>query len=962
MAVMVPGWEVAHGMAHMHRSAMLSNTQAHLQDMHHLQRQHQQIQTESALLQKQPVLPPIAQTQQRRAWRPGRDAAEYTQTKAASDLLNLKAAVQHGQRRLRVWKATQAAFLAANETGPEVAEPVYCRSWDHATHALCSAALEDIIEKALWRVHHRPDTKMVQREKRQWQIQKRELQENMAQQLMLHAVRAFVQTTIKGIWVELEQERSRPMAFARSLLAEVVLMSNSQPGDRRPGRESRGVMLQDVLQHMQQTRDKACSAGAAHYRHTQALQMEVPEQMKSVQHLLASALDPPSKPTHHERGTSESLVIAAGPEPRAQHTAVAQVESYYWAAVKFAAGEQPYSVPQASGAVSDMAVHDAGFCVAVCTENGSLHVLDLRWGAAREIYTYPGSRARAKGQAQPAPARKNAAGRTAHGRGKEQAAAGKDLCGAAFGTMGHVAALRSNGSLLVFLLRPDRSSPDDPESPMTPMCLVDLPPPAQLATGKAVLEDGVTTVAHTTAHQRALRKATPGDWVQRVTIKTRPCYTAGITLTGAKPYIALPQATGDALCVTGPGSGPVLQRSRANGPSTAGTAVIQLLRAEAPARSVPPARQQLFRFHNSQIVFITSLAASGELLTVDLVGAVAVWPAPGSSPTGLGWLQPAKVLQLQRAMLLPQLGDEFSDTADDTRAEGQPKWMVMYSEEGAKMLRHVIRRPTTERSAQGLQQSGSVVETRDCASNTMVATRIMHVRSVHVPTRVVAAAMCRGQATLVLVTVVPAAEDAAVPCGQYFRFHSVSCSSWAITLPAIDVPDWSSGMVAPVFSITPQVRSLGSEYLLASLGLNVIGVFSLTSAQLLREVPLCLPPGRVLGASITQLAVFTLTLKFGASPEARGACKGRLAACFGPPVNQVLMFQVDDTGAEARLSDGRAQKEAAIAQKKQKRAAAAKARKAARKRGSRTGQAGRAQDPGRLVATERGNTSKAVAS
>lgn len=88
------------------------------------------------------------------------------------------------------------------------------------------------------------------------------------------------------------------------------------------------------------------------------------------------------------------------------------------------------------------------------------------------------------------------------------------------------------------------------------------------------------------------------------------------------------------------------------------------------------------------------------------------------------------------------------------------------------------------------------------------------------------------------------------------------------------------------------MRSLGSEYLLASLGLNVVGVFSLTTAQMLREVPLSTQPARILGATITQLAVFTFTLQFGGTSVVRNACKLRVAACFGPPVNRVLVLQV----------------------------------------------------------------------
>lgn len=131
----------------------------------------------------------------------------------------------------------------------------------------------------------------------------------------------------------------------------------------------------------------------------------------------------------------------------------------------------------------------------------------------------------------------------------------------------------------------------------------------------------------------------------------------------------------------------------------------------------------------------------------------------------------------------------------------QPVWMVTYEKSNAQLLRHAIHRPAAVTDGQGLSRSVAVVKTSLCGSDTLVAKRAFHVRNVHAPSRVVAAAMSPGQEMLVVVTVVAAAEDANVPWGSYFRFHSISCSSWRILLPAIDVPDWSAGMVAPVFSI-----------------------------------------------------------------------------------------------------------------------------------------------------------------
>lgn len=63
-------------------------------------------------------------------------------------------------------------------------------------------------------------------------------------------------------------------------------------------------------------------------------QMDLPEQLKPAQHLLASALDPPCKQRHHTAMAWESGVIPAGPDARAEHHDVSRVESSYWKAVQ----------------------------------------------------------------------------------------------------------------------------------------------------------------------------------------------------------------------------------------------------------------------------------------------------------------------------------------------------------------------------------------------------------------------------------------------------------------------------------------------------------------------------------------------------------------------------------------------------------------------------------------------------
>lgn len=96
--------------------------------------------------------------------------------------------------------------------------------------------------------------------------------------------------------------------------------------------------------------------------------------------------------------------------------------------------------------------------------------------------------------------------------------------------------------------------------------------------------------------------------------------------------------------------------------------------------------------------------------------------------------------------------------------------------------------------------------------------------------------------------------------------------------------------------------SLGSEYLFTVLGLDVVGIYSITSGQLLRELPLSTVATGVAPSNIIQLSVFTLTSYYGM--DATGAvslsqddvqCKRwkvLIAAVLGAPAQKILLFQV----------------------------------------------------------------------
>eukprot|EP00879_Flechtneria_rotunda_P014980 GHRR01015651.1.p1 GENE.GHRR01015651.1~~GHRR01015651.1.p1 ORF type:complete len:223 (+),score=162.75 GHRR01015651.1:116-784(+) len=55
-------------------------------------------------------------------------------------------------------------------------------------------------------------------------------------------------------------------------------------------------------------------------------------------------------------------------------------------------------------------------------------------------------------------------------------------------------------------------------------------------------------------------------------------------------------------------------------------------------------------------------------------------------------------------------------------------------------------------------------------------------------------------------------------------------------IPRIDIPDPSDGSAAPAYAISQTLTSQGTEYLFANLGCGVIGVYSVATGQLVREI------------------------------------------------------------------------------------------------------------------------------
>ena len=262
-------------------------------------------------------------------------------------------------------------------------------------------------------------------------------------------------------------------------------------------------------------------------------------------------------------------------------------------------------------------------------------------------------------------------------------------------------------------------------------------------------------------------------------------------------------------------------------------------------------------------------------------------------------------------------------------AGNRPRWRVWLVRYGVAQNRSVRTTyltpmpavPTADHAA----PSVTVIEEYDVKNQQTIESLQQPVKYAHVRALVVDAVLTPGKEHMVIVMRVPAApeDDNAWP---YWRFQPLSLATWQPALPFLDVLDASQGVAAPVFclrcafltpnllralSLTarlhswsfacrPQVRAVGSDYLIVSLGDGFVGIYSLTTAQLVSELPL--PLGwQARPCRIVRLAWLTLTDHHGIGSrrtadgtEASYKLVGDsfLAVCVAEPVSFVRVIKV----------------------------------------------------------------------
>lgn len=82
--------------------------------------------------------------------------------------------------------------------------------------------------------------------------------------------------------------------------------------------------------------------------------------------------------------------------------------------------------------------------------------------------------------------------------------------------------------------------------------------------------------------------------------------------------------------------------------------------------------------------------------------------------------------------------------------------------------------------------------------------------------------------------------------------------------PRIDVVDSSSGALPPVFALKPAVNALGSSFLYFNHGAGFVGVYSLVTGQLMKEITL---KGSPSDAPLTGLQLCTLSSRHGVTAQ-----------------------------------------------------------------------------------------------
>ncbi|KAF5835940.1 hypothetical protein DUNSADRAFT_6650 [Dunaliella salina] len=201
---------------------------------------------------------------------------------------------------------------------------------------------------------------------------------------------------------------------------------------------------------------------------------------------------------------------------------------------------------------------------------------------------------------------------------------------------------------------------------------------------------------------------------------------------------------------------------------------------------------------------------------------------------------------------------------------------------GGQLVRQTIYRPT-KRLGQG---KPLVISNISLPEGRIVRRFTQHVVQANLPYQVVAAGMTPSMRDLVIWARV-AAQEADPHSFAFFSAHVINIETMRSTVPRIDVYDHSQGSSPPAYAITPVTPAMGTEYMFVGLGCGVVGVYSLATGQLVRELHLGMPLSSSHFVSLSLSEVST----------AQGQCKNAgkvLLAAVPSGSAHVYLFEVDD--------------------------------------------------------------------
>ncbi|KAK9828597.1 hypothetical protein WJX72_000951 [[Myrmecia] bisecta] len=470
-----------------------------------------------------------------------------------------------------------------------------------------------------------------------------------------------------------------------------------------------------------------------------------------------------------------------------------------------------------------------------------------------------------------------------------------------------VASLDVLGNVRVWAVKPAAESAqlDDAKAPkyVEPILLLSVAAAQLASTGKLpVDQEGDESAAPLPASQQPL------------------LFHLDTTATASQPWVLVPQNTGDLVGVAPAPPPMVLSTARLGNPAArppdASTCAYlsPALQPDATTTS-----RVMYRGHRDTVMFAGFPHGSATLLTVDSRGEVLLWPACDEQRTGLGWFAPLTRFKMASTIrtAFPRAGllDIFPAPATRAGKPGQPageldapevyaqqgegllqgkvEWMVRYrpaagSKPGSKMLREVIHRPATDSGPQTLVYSAYDTSIPDAPR---LVTRLKQQCGVSAANlRVVAGELSADGQLLLLVSAVQALPTDGPAPFSFFTCQVFSLYTPTTQGPRIDVYDSSGGQLPPAFALHGTVDTLGSAFLLFGLSSSHIGVYSLATGQLVREVALGSSPS---SAPILALQLFTVSSERGGSPQA----EQQLLATASANADRVSLYRLDHTPA-----------------------------------------------------------------